>query len=175
MLKYYQFQIKQFLLKVAKSFYVLANVLIYMSLVKYLLMVNHYVFLQEHLINRSVQDGSKYQEEMIINIKLVKISLQLSVEGNPWLLWFCFLCSVIQKTCSTFSTNQIQNLKLIVIQSFAILCKNENLTLGEDNFFLISLSFLITYLLDDLWLLWGLSYMLITSGSLRVEQPSTIF
>ena len=76
MLKYYQFQIKQFLLKVAKSFYVLANVLIYMSLVKYLPMVNHYVFLQEHLINRSVQDGSKYQEEMIINIKLVKISLQ---------------------------------------------------------------------------------------------------
>ena len=90
---------------------------------------------------------------MIINIKLVKISLQLSVEGNPWLLWFCFLCSVIQKTCSTFSTNQIQNLKLIVIQSFAILCKNENLALGEDNFFLISLSFLITCLLDDLWLL----------------------
>ena len=83
MLKYYQFQIKQFLLKVAKSFYVLVNVLIYMSLVKYLPMVNHYVFLQEHLINRSVQDGSKYQEEMIMNIKLVKISLQLSVEGNP--------------------------------------------------------------------------------------------
>ena len=72
-------------------------------------------------------------------------------------------------------TNQIQNLKLIVIQSFAILCKNENLALGEDNFFLISLSFLITCLLDDLWLLWGQSYMLITTGSLRVEQPSTIF
>ena len=50
-------------------------------------------------------------------------------------------------------TNQIQNLKLIVIQSFAILCKNENLAFGEDNFFLISLSFLITCLLDDLWLL----------------------
>ena len=50
-------------------------------------------------------------------------------------------------------TNQIQNLKLIVIQSFAILCKNENLASGEDNFFLISLSFLITCLRDDLWLL----------------------
>ena len=140
MLKYYQFQIKQFLLKVAKSFYVLANVLIYMSLVKYLPMVNHYVFLQEHLINRSVQDGSKYQEEMIINIKLVKISLQLSVEGNPENLFYLL--------------NQSDSkLKLIVIQSFAILCKNENLALGEDNFFLISLSFLITCLLDDLWLL----------------------
>ena len=72
-------------------------------------------------------------------------------------------------------TNQIQNLKLIVIQSFAILYKNENLAFGEDNFFLISLSFPITCLLDDLWLLWGQSYMLITSESLRVEQPSTIF
>lgn len=51
--------------------------------------------------------------------------------------------------------NQLDSkLKLIiVIQSFAILCKNENLAFGEDNFFLISLSFLITCLLDDLWLL----------------------
>ena len=53
-----------------------------------------------------------------------------------------------------YPLNQLDSkLKLIVIQSFAILCKNENLALGEDNFFLISLSFLITCLLDDLWLL----------------------
>ena len=75
-----------------------------------------------------------------------------------------------------YPLNQLDSkLKLIVIQSFAILYKNENLAFGEDNFFLISLSFLITCLLDDLWLLWGQSYMLITFGSLRVEQPSTIF